>query len=299
MRRAWGLVLLCLSACACVDAGIGAGAASARTLQVFPHRGALQRALARANRGDTLMIHSGHYYGQSVVSDRGLRLVGAPGAVPVIDGRCKTNDTIEITAPGVTVDHLQVVGAAEGFGSYPSEVNFDGQPTGTAENLVVRNTCNAEYGINVIQGSRQQIVGDFAYGFRDSGIYVGQIHQSGRGRPLLVFGNVADHNSRGIIIEFSSGDDIRVIGNEMNRNTLRGLGETPPAGLLLNGASNVLVRGNQAHHNGRYGFDLIASSAQNDFVGNDFRRNPVDLHVESGSGPNCGSGNLPAKFPHC
>jgi nitrous oxidase accessory protein NosD len=275
------------------------GAAAARTLQVFPRGGGLQRALFRANAGDTLVIHAGHYRGQDVVSDRNLQLVAAAGTHPVIDGLCKTNDTIEITAPGVTVRGLTVVGAAEGFGQYPSEVTFDGQPTGTAEDLRVRNTCNAEYGINVIQGSRQQVLSNTVSGFRDSGIYVGQINQSGHGRPLLLKSNVTDHNSRGIIIEFSSGDDIRVISNLMDRNTLKGLGETPPAGLLLNGADDVLVKGNQAHHNGSYGFDLIAGSAHNRFIGNDFRDNPRNLHAAAGSSPNCGSANLPATFGHC
>lgn len=291
MRRA---TLLALFACLTWAPG-----ALARTLQVFPRPGALQRALVRANAGDTLLVHAGHYHGQAVVSDPNVRLLAAVGARPVIDGDCKTNDTIDITAPGVTVRGLTVTGAAEGFGQFPSEVTFNGQRTGTAQDLMVRNSCDAEYGINVIQGSRQQVLGNTVTGFRDSGIYVGQIRQAGHGRPLLVRGNITNHNSRGIIIEFSSGDDIRVINNVMNHNVLKGLGETPPAGLLLNHADNVLVKGNQAHYNGTYGFDLIAGSARDRFIGNDLRRNPRPLHIAAGSGPNCGTGNLPAVFVHC
>ena len=278
---------------------VGAVPAAARTIQVFPGRAALQNALAAANAGDTIVVRAGHYYGQAVVADRGVRLIGAPAPRPVIDGRCKTNDTIEITAPGVTVRHLAVIGAAQGFGQFPSSLDFNAQPTGTAQDLLVRNSCDAEYGVNVVRGSRQQILDNTISGFSDSGIYVGQITQTGRGAPLLVRGNRTVGNSRGVIVEFSKGDDIRVIGNEMDSNRLIGLGETPPSGLLLNGTSGILVQGNTAHHNGRYGFDLIASSAHNRFIANDFTLNPRNLHVEPGSSPNCGLGNLPNVFARC
>jgi nitrous oxidase accessory protein NosD len=291
MRRA-----IAATAMMCVAAAAPAGA---RTVQVFPRRGALQRALLTANAGETLVVHGGHYYGQALVGDPRIKLVGAPGPRPVIDGRCKTNYTIEIAAAGVELRHLTVIGAAEGFGQFPSAVNFDSQPTGSAQDLVVRNTCDAEYGINVIRGSRQQIVENTATGFRDSGIYVGQITQQGRGAPLRVSGNRTDGNSRGIIIEFSHRDDIRVVDNVMNGNRLAGLRETPPAGLLLNGADGVLVRGNKANHNGRYGFDLIAGSSHNRFIGNDFAQNPRNLHVAAGSGPNCGTLNVPDVFAPC
>jgi nitrous oxidase accessory protein NosD len=290
MRRALATTL-------CVAAT--AAPAGARTFQVFPRQGALQRALLAANAADTIVVHAGRYSGQALVGDAGIKLLGAPGPRPVIDGRCRTNDTVEIAAPGVTVRHLEVIGAAEGFGQYPSAVDFNEQPTGTAQDLVVRNTCNGEYGINIIHGSRQRIIDDTASGFRDSGIYVGQITQQGRGGPLLVQGNRTVGNSRGIIVEFSHGDDIRVLDNVMDDNRLIGLGETPPAGLLLNGADGVLVQGNRAHHNGRYGFDLIAGSAHNRFIANGFGQNPRDLHVAAGSGPNCGARNVPNVFAAC
>jgi parallel beta-helix repeat protein len=276
---------------------IASGAASHRVISVFPGNNAIQRSLARARDGDTLLIHSGHYFGRVTVTKR-VTLLGAKGSRPLIDGRCKTNDTIEIKTPGVVVARLAVVGAAEGFGLYPSEVNFTSVPSGRAQDLVVRDTCNAEYGINIVQGGEQQIVRNRVSGFSDSGIYAGQI-KSTHGGALRIEGNETLANSRGIIVEFSSGVDIRVIGNYMHDNRLRGLGETPPSGLLINGANDVLIRNNRANRNGTYGIDFIASSQHNRLFGNDFRNNPQDVRTETGSGSNCGAGNRPNPFPPC
>jgi parallel beta-helix repeat protein len=291
MRRAIAATaILCLAA--------AAGAASARTIQVFHKRGALQRALAKARPGDTIVVHAGHYFGQALVTVPRIKLIGARGPRPLIDGRCRTNDAIKVEAPDVLVRHLAAIGAAKGFGEFPSAVTFASQPSGTAQDLVVRNSCNAEYGIDIILGSRQQIIGNTASGFADSGIYVGQVVQHGHGAPLLVQGNHTVGNSRGIIVESSHGDDIRVIDNVMDGNTLPGLGETPPAGLLLNAADGIFVKGNQAHGNGSYGFDLRTSS-RNRFIANNFGQNPQNLNVGPGSGANCGTGNVPNVFAPC
>jgi parallel beta-helix repeat protein len=289
-------VLLGLAVWAAAQAD-ASSASRHRTIAVYSGSNALQRAVAGARAGDTLLIHGGRYTGQVLV-DRALTLRGAPGRRPVIDGRCRTADTIQVQAPGVTVEHLQVVGASEGFGSYPSEVNFTGVPDGRAQDLVVRNTCDAEYGINVVRGGRQQIVANHVSGFSDSGIYVGQIHDT-HGGALRVTANATLHNSRGIIVEFSTGVDIRVVGNDMSDNTLRGLGETPPSGLLINGSHGILIQDNRIERNGRYGIDFIADSTGNRLFGNVVRANPLAIHLESGSGPNCGSGNQPNTVPRC
>ena len=99
MRRA-------IAAAAILCSAAAAPAASGRTLQVFPRRAALQSALALAKPGDTIVVHPGHYFGQAIVSDPRIKLLGAPGPRPLIDGRCRTNDTIEVAAPGVTLSHL-------------------------------------------------------------------------------------------------------------------------------------------------------------------------------------------------
>ena len=230
-----------------------------------------------------------------------IKLAGsaAPGTRPVIDGRCRTADTIEIESPGVEVRHLSVVGAAQGFGSFPSAVNFRATASGRAQDLVVRNTCRtAQYGINVLNGGQLQIVGNRASGFTDSGIYVGTITDT-HGGPLNVLRNEAFGNSRGIIIEFSTEVDIRVIGNDLHDNRLRGEGESPPSGLLINGSRGILIQGNRSNRNASYGIDFKAQSRNNRVLGNDFRANAQAVHVDGESGPNCGTGNLPNPFGPC
>jgi nitrous oxidase accessory protein NosD len=268
-----------------------------RTIDVHPGKHAIEKALDGANGGDTLRIHPGSYGGQVVVTKR-VKLVGVGKQRPLVDGKCRTNDTIEIQSAGVVVKHLKVVGAAEGFGRFSSEVNFDAVPRGRAEDLVVKDTCDAEYGINVIKGGKQQIVGNRAKGFSDSGIYIGQIADT-HGGSLDVKANNTYGNSRGIIVEFSHGVAIHLSNNDTHDNTLKGLGESPPAGILVNGSDGVLFKANRSTANGRYGIDFIAGSHDNRLVGNDFRGNPKAIHVDDTSGHNCGSANHPNPFAHC
>jgi len=275
-------------------------ASARRTIDVFPGRNAIQRGVARAHAGDTVLVHRGTYTGQVKIT-KPIKLQGsaARGTRPLVDGRCRTGYTLQIESPGVVLRHLAVVGAAEGFGSFPSAVNFRATESGRAQDLVVRNTCRtAEYGINVLNGGQLQIVGNRASGFTDSGIYVGTITDT-HGGPLNVVGNEAFGNSRGIIVEFSNEVDIRVLRNSMHDNRLRGEGESPPSGLLLTGSRGVLIQGNRSVRNGSYGIDFRAKSRNNRLFGNDFRSNPQSVHVDGESGPNCGAGNLPNPFGAC
>lgn len=276
------------------------GTAAARTIHAFPGRNAVQKAVARARAGDTVLVHRGTYTGQVKIT-KPIKLQGsaARGTRPVLDGRCRTSYTVEIESPGVVVRHLGVVGAAQGFAPFPSAVNFKATESGRAQDLVVRNTCRtAEYGINVLNGGQLQIIGNRASGFTDSGIYVGTITNT-HGGPLNVLRNEAFGNSRGIIVEFSNEVDIRVIDNDIHDNRLRGEGESPPSGLLIMGSRGILIQGNRSNHNGRYGIDFKTQSRNNRLLGNDFRANPQAVHVDGTSGPNCGIGNVPNPFDPC
>jgi nitrous oxidase accessory protein NosD len=296
IRRGIGFALLA--------GGLGAlplpGAAAARTIHAFPGNNAIQHAVARAHAGDTVLVHRGTYTGQVKIT-KPIKLQGsaARGTRPLLDGRCRTSYTVEIESPGVVVRHLSVVGAAEGFGPFPSAVNFKATASGRAQDLVVRNTCRtAQYGINVLNGGQLQIIGNRASGFTDSGIYVGTITDT-HGGPLNVLRNEAFGNSRGIIIEFSNEVDIRVVGNDMHDNRLRGEGESPPSGLLIMGSRGILIQGNRSNRNGSYGIDFKAQSRNNRLLGNDLRSNPQAVHVDGTSGPNCGIGNVPNPFDPC
>ena len=287
-----GLLLLC-GALAQGATGDPPARAGGRVVQVRP--GQLQGALARARDGDTLLIHAGRYRGSFTIVNR-LRLVGVPGERrPVIDGRCATNLTLAVRHSGVVLKHLEVVGADEGSGQFPSEVDFHGVATGRAEKLVVRDTCDAEYGINVFDSGEIELRGNRGFGFSDAAIYVGAITGTGDG-VLRVHGNEVFRNNRGIIVEDSAGGRVRLIENVAHDNKTSG--EGTPSGVFLHNSDGVFLRGNQAYRNGVYGFHLDPNSDRNRLFANAAAANPGGNFVDEGTG-NCGARNLPDSFPPC
>ncbi|MEX2252689.1 MAG: hypothetical protein WD649_00910, partial [Thermoleophilaceae bacterium] len=140
-------------------------------IDVHPGKNAINKALARADSGDTIRIHTGHYRESLIVGKR-VKLVAAKGdEPPVIDGRCRTGIVIAVRAPGVLLRGLTVIGADEGFGSAPIGVDFNGVGQGTARGLTVKNTCGeeVEYGINVFGSRRISVVNNVTRGFTDAG----------------------------------------------------------------------------------------------------------------------------------
>ena len=215
-----------------------------------------------------------------------LRGVGA--SRPVIDGHCKTNDTILIHNGGVTLDGLKVVGADKGHGQFPSEVFFDGVPSGKAKDLVVRDTCDAEYGINLFDTGAVQVVGNSAKGFRDSGIYVGGISDTGSGR-LNVRGNDLFGNNRGVIVEDTvDAANVRLSGNQIHDNDLSG--EGPPDGVFLHNTDGIYLVANNSTDNAGDGYHADVNSDDNVFIDNTAADNLGLAFNDEGAG-NCGSGN--------
>ena len=268
---------------------VWATTASAATIDVKPKgNGAIQKAIDKADRGDTLLIHEGRYPG-AVDVDKKLTLKRAKGEKrPVIDGDCETAYTVDVHSNGVTLRGLKVIGAAEGFGSFPSSVNLNGVDTGTVDDLVVRNPCgSAEYGINVFQGGHILVTDSNAKGFVDSGVYIGGIVDTSKG-PLIVSGNTLDGNNRGVIVEDSFGVDIRVIGNELNGNVLEG--EGIPSGIYVTNSDGTLIRRNVADRNGEYGIHLDGATDNTLLVGNSAKKNGTAALLDEGTG-NCGKQN--------
>jgi len=294
MPAARGLDLLALTASVSAAALILAPGASAGTINVHPGPHALNNAIQAANDGDTLRIHQGKYR-EHVKISKPLRLKRVAGeARPVIDGRCKTNDTIRIISGGVTLDGLKVVGADAGHGQSPSEVFFDAVPSGTANDLVARDTCDAGYGINLYKTGAVQVIGSRASGFSDSGVYVGGITDTGGGR-LNVRDNDLFGNSRGAIVEDTVyAADVRLARNNIHRNTLTEAG--PPDGVFLNNTQGIYLVANTSRNNDGAGYHADSNSSENTFLDNVAGGNGGGAFNDEGSG-NCGSGNsfsLPA-----
>ena len=276
-----------LAALALAPSALGA------TIEVTPGPNAINKALAKAHNGDLLRIHDGTYRESFDISKR-VTLRGVGGR-PMIDARCQSRATISTARSNVTLDHLKVVGAAEGSGDFPSEVDFRGMSTGKIHDLLIHDTCGgvedgAEYGINVfnagpVEVSDNQIMG----GFSDAGIYIGGIVDTGAGQ-LRVINNASYLNHQGVIVEDSGFDGIVVVSsNSIHHNTANGV-EANRSGIFLHNSDKVRMRNNTIRNNGDFGINLDPNSDNNRLFDNTVNSNPTDLEND-GSG-NCGSGNM-------
>jgi parallel beta-helix repeat protein len=269
-----------------------AQAAAGAAIEVRPGPNAIHKALRSAHNGDTLRIHKGTYR-ESVALNKRVRLRGVGGR-PTIDARCGSRTTFDVNRGGFALDHLMVVGGADGFGYPPSEIDATQVGTGTINDVVVHNTCGplgvgAQYGINVFDTGPVVISNSRATGgFTDAGIYVGQITDTG-GQALKVVSNTAFSNHQGIIVENSGGNAIiQVANNNTHHNTIAGVGE-PAAGMFISNSDGVRIRNNTVRSNGEFGVNVSTGSDHNRLIGNTITGNPTDLNNQGSA--NCGSGN--------
>jgi parallel beta-helix repeat protein len=271
-----------------------AGQADAATIKVKPGKNALQKAVDKADPGDRLLVKRGTYR-EDVLVDKRLRIIGKGRKPPVINGRCRTDRTIDVVADGVTLRHLKVKGARSGAGNGYT-VNLVGIESGTFSDLLVKETCDANpayYGVNVAQSGALTITEVTAEGgFIDAGIYVGSIGDVGP-KPFRISDNLTRGNNVGILIEDSVPEanivvrDNRTIGNDVP-------GLSAPAGILVRRSDGGRYIDNVANRNGDYGIHLLDdggnTSDDNVLNGNAAINSGVADFFDEGTG-NCGSGN--------
>jgi parallel beta-helix repeat protein len=269
-----------------------APAAGAKTIDVHPRGPAshpLQRAINRADAGDRIRVHHGRYRESIAVTKRLEIFAARDERRPVIDARCLDSVVIDVQANGVALDGLKAVGSADAF-----TVNFVNVGFGRVNDMRLVNTCGrALYGVNVYGKGAIRITNNSARGYRDAGYYVGSIGSTGK-RTLLIRGNRASGNNRGVIVEDSAGVDIRVIDNVLNRNTIGG--EGIPSGIFVHNSDRMLFSGNRTNDNGVYGIHVDATSDDNVLRDNRSAGNRTANYFDAGTGT-CGSGNsfpLPA-----
>jgi parallel beta-helix repeat protein len=270
------------------------------TIHVRPKPNGISKAIDRAAPGDRVVLKRGRRYHEDVVIDKRIRLVGQrKGKLPTVDGGCDTRFTIAVRAEGVKLKRLRVVGADEGFGSTPSEVDFTRISNGTAEQLRLKDTCDAEYGLNVLDSGPLKFHDNRISGFEDAGVYIGSIDDT-EGGQLLVEGTEAFHNQIGVLVEFSGGGDIRVTNSRTHDNNTSTW--TAPAGIVVFASDGVTLQNNLSEDNGVFGFHLkrdgMYTADNNRFFGNVAVGNP-QAYVNEGGGGNCGSGNSPSFVPAC
>ena len=257
------------------DAGL------ARVVVSKPAPGVIGEAIAAVAPGGTIRIHGGRYRESLLIEKPGVKLIAAGRGRPTIDGRCELPSAVTIHSGGVTLKGLKVVGGAR-F----ANVDFNGATSGRAKDLRLRNTCEAEYGINAFATGAMQITNNRATGFTDAGIYVGGISSTPNG-TLFVGDNVTSDNNKGIIVEDSAGGDIALLSNEVHENDIPGIGEE--VGIWLNASDGVRIAPNRIRANGSVGLLLTPDSDNNLITGNEITANPTDV-LNEGLG-NCGSAN--------
>lgn len=252
---------------------------------------AISNTLFRARPGTTLRIHPGRYR-ESLVINKRVKLIGVGRRRPVIDAGCDARFAVEVDVNNVKLVGLKVIGADGAPGTVPSEVDFTDVSGGRANDLVLRDTCDAEYGVNIYRTGPIEVRNSRAVGFDDAGFYVGGI-TSTPGGSIRVRRSEAYGNNRGVIIESSAGGDIRVKENYLHDNNVvlppPIAPEWPPTGLLINDSDGVLVEHNAVLDNGAFGLRLAAGSDDNLINENAFTGNPVDV-LDLGTG-NCGLNN--------
>lgn len=255
--------------------GPAPAAGRARRIDVFRGPDALARAIDGARAGDVLRIHRGRYL-EVLEIDKPLTLKAVgPGRV-IVDGRCQTGIVIDVVSNGVTLKGFTVQGATGGFGSSPIEVNFSGVSDGRVRRMVFRDTCDAEYGINVFGTGSMVVRGSVAHGFSDAGIYIGGISQG----PVTAVDNDAYGSAQGIIVEDSTPGAVAVLDNRVDGNT---------KGIFVHNSDGELIQGNLVSGSAEYGIHLDATSDGNSILGNPISGSGVLDAFDEGTG-NCWNG---------
>jgi parallel beta-helix repeat protein len=263
-------------------------------IQVQPGPHAIQDALQQAHGGDILNLHAGVYrQPQGLRVNKSVVIRSAGDGVVTITGQCKVNATISVVANKVRLRGLRVVGAADGFGFFPTEIDFRGVQSGEVSNSMAVDTCGgsghrAEYGINLFNTGPVKVLDNLTSGFVDSGIYVGGIDGTWDA-TLMVRGNETRGNVRGIIVEDSSAT-IAVVDNLVRHN----LRDSPDdgftnAGIYLHSSDGVRIRDNTVRNNGPDGIVLDGNSDFNRVIANAVHDHTTDLRNDGAS--NCFSDN--------
>jgi parallel beta-helix repeat protein len=240
---------------------------------VFPGRHALAKALAKAQAGDTLNLHTGTYRDFITVTKASMTITSAGDGPVTVNGQCASATTIAVRADNVTIEGITVTG-----GTF-YEIDYEHVGDGDVVADTVYDKCgSAEYGVNLYDTGAVNVAQVAAYngGFEDSGIYVGSITRLGS-ETLYVQNNQSTGSQVGIIIEFSAGQHIVVDGNQASDN------ET--GGIALQGSANIVVRNNTTNNNGTYGISADSGSNTNLIKRNFAGGNQFDL-VNMGQG-NC------------
>ncbi len=263
-------------------------------INVFPGKGALQRGLNRAGPGDVVRVHKGRYGGPLVI-DEPITVKGVGGKV-VIDGKCQTQVVVDVQSDDVTLRGLTVQGAQSAPGAFSTEINVNFVGDFLGRELVVRDSCDALYGINMYQtGTGVVVLDSVGHGFSDTAFYVGDIHQG----SVLVQNNKSSNNLYGYIVENTDPGTVTLVGNQALDNRTA----DPPKGIFIHNSDGAVITDNVIRDSGKYGIHADATSESNQILNNVISGSGSLDGFDEGAG-NCWNGTVtgtrqPDPLPTC
>lgn len=267
-----------LAAVAALLSGVMAspsGASTSTVIDVFPGANAIQNAVDAAQTGDVLSVHTGTYPENVLVTKDAITIQAAGDGPVTVDGGC-LESSFTVRGDSTVISGLRIVGGD--FYNVDYRFTQGGSVTGNR----IKSTCPAaEYGVNVFDTGPLVVEGNSVQGFRDAGIYIGGIIDTGSG-TLIARRNDLFRNNRGIFVENSSGVSLVVRNNTSHDNFV--------GGIFLTNSDGILVQRNTVENNAYAGIELDDLSDNNLVSWNRARGSEFDLANDGGSG-NCFANN--------
>jgi nitrous oxidase accessory protein NosD len=273
LRRTGAAIAAIILASSIVAAGsmpAFASAAPQGSIDVFPGPNALTDALAQANPGDTLVLHTGIFDEAVTISTPSITIEPAGDGPVTIDGRCSSVATVNVRA-----NHVRLRGAITVEGGQFYELNYLAQTSGSVTGFTLNDTCHGTFGIFLQDTGAVSATSLTVNAFAGGGIEIYGVTDTGSGR-LLIARNEIVGAGRGILIQNSAGGAI-----ELLRNRIR---DAVFSGISLMNSDGVLIRRNRVTNDGTDGIGLDANSDSNRVVANMAKGNTFDLS-------NLGQGN--------
>jgi parallel beta-helix repeat protein len=254
----------------------------------------LTEALILAEPGDTVRIGAGRFElteGLSLqVDDVTVKGAGPDATVLSFKGQTGAGEGLLVTSSRVV---LQDFGVEDPKGD---GVKSKGSDQITFRNLRVEWTGgpkaeNGAYGVYPVSSKNVLIEGVTVRGASDAGIYVGQSEDIVVRNSRAVYGNVATHNTGGILIfdlpnlPVQGGHDIRVFDNEVVDNDTPNfapegniVGIVPKGmGIMVMANRNVHVFGNRLSGNGTT--HVLIAAYPNDYEDDNYMFVPRGVYV--------------------
>ncbi|CAM3916380.1 nitrous oxide reductase family maturation protein NosD [Flavobacterium cucumis] len=251
----------------------------------------IKQALALANDGDTILVHSGIYKEGTILINKKIYFIGKN--FPVLDGQHK-KEVVSINANDVVVKGFKVINSGHAALNDPCGIrvydknnviiqgnildnNFFGIYLQNSTNCIVKNNVIKAYGkaeqligngIHCWKSNNLQIIGNKITGHRD-GIYFEFVTQS------VIWRNIANNNIRyGLHFMFSNDD--AYITNVFKNNG---------AGVAVMFTKNVKMFNNYFEENwGDSAYGLLLKEISDSYIFNNrFARNTSGIYMEGTS----------------